>query len=58
VSLAYVIPVTGTCDPRQDALELTWMTPMEAASDSVAADMEGGRGSLLRAGLASVGRLF
>jgi ADP-ribose pyrophosphatase YjhB (NUDIX family) len=58
VSLAYVIPVTGTCDPRQDALELTWMTPIEAASDAVAADMEGGRGSLLRAGLASVGRLF
>ncbi|PRY67512.1 uncharacterized protein DUF4916 [Glaciihabitans tibetensis] len=58
VSLAYVVPVTGTCDPRQDALELTWMTPMEAASDAVAADMEGGRGALLRTGLASVGRLF
>jgi len=58
VSLAYVIPVTGTCDPRQDALELTWMTPIEAASDAVAAEMEGGRGALLRAGLASVGRLF
>lgn len=58
VSLAYVVPVTGTCEPRQDALELTWMTPMEAASDDVAADMEGGRGALLKAGLASVGRLF
>ena len=58
VSLAYVVPVTGTCDPRQDALELTWMSPIEAASDGVAAEMEGGRGSLLRAGLASVGRLF
>jgi hypothetical protein len=34
------------------------MTPIEAASDAVAADMEGGRGALLRAGLASVGRLF
>jgi len=57
VSLAYVIPVTGTCDPRQDALELTWMTPLEAASDSVSAELEGGRGALLRAALASVGRL-
>lgn len=57
VSLAYVVPVTGTCDPRQDALELTWMTPAEAASDAVAAEMEGGRGALLRAALASVGRL-
>lgn len=58
VSLAYVVPVTGTCEPRQDALELTWMTPIEAASDSIAAEMEGGRGALLRAGLASVGRLY
>ncbi|MCX7523130.1 NUDIX hydrolase family protein [Microbacterium sp. STN6] len=57
VALAYVVPVTGTCDPRQDALELTWMTPLEAASDQVAAEMEGGRGSLLRAALAAVGVL-
>ncbi|RFA10124.1 DUF4916 domain-containing protein [Subtercola boreus] len=57
VSLAYVIPVTGTCDPRQDALELTWMTPEEASSDAIRAEMEGGRGALLRAALASVGRL-
>ena len=57
VSLAYVVPVTGTCDPRQDALEITWLTPKEAASDAVTAEMEGGRGTLLRAALASVGAL-
>jgi Domain of unknown function (DUF4916) len=57
VSLAYVVPVTGTCDPRQDALELTWMTPKEAASDAVSAEMVGGRGALLRTALASVGQL-
>ena len=57
VSLAYVVPVTGTCDPRQDALELTWMTPEEAATDAVSAEMEGGRGGLLRMALASVGAL-
>ena len=57
VSLAYVVPVTGTCDPRQDALELTWMTPEEAGSDAVSAELEGGRGSLLRMALASVGAL-
>jgi hypothetical protein len=57
VALAYVVPVTGTCDPRQDALELTWMSPAEAVSDSVAAEMEGGRGALLRTAMASVGRL-
>ena len=57
VSLAYVVPVTGTCDPRQDALEITWLTPREAASEAVSAEMEGGRGVLLRAALASVGAL-
>lgn len=57
VSLAYVVPVTGTCDPRQDALEITWLTPREAASEVVTGEMEGGRGALLRAALASVGAL-
>lgn len=57
VSLVYVVPVTGTCDPRQDALELTWMTPGEAISEDVMADMEGGRGPLVRAALESVGAL-
>jgi hypothetical protein len=57
VSLAYVVPVTGTCEPRQDALEITWMSPVDAASDAIAAEMEGGRGALLRAALASVGVL-
>ena len=57
VSLAYVVPVTGTCEPRQDALEVTWMTPVEAVSEGVAAEMEGGRGVLLRQALASVGAL-
>lgn len=57
VSLAYVVPVTGTCEPRQDALEVTWLSPEEAAGDEIAREMEGGRGVLLRAALASVGRL-
>ncbi|PJJ73322.1 uncharacterized protein DUF4916 [Diaminobutyricimonas aerilata] len=57
VALAYVVPVTGTCEPRQDALELTWMTPAEASSPSIHAEMEGGRGTLLRQALASVGVL-
>lgn len=57
VSLAYVVPITGTCEPRQDALEVTWMRPAEAAAENVTSDMEGGRGALLRAALASVGVL-
>jgi ADP-ribose pyrophosphatase YjhB (NUDIX family) len=57
VALAYVVPVTGECSPRQDALELSWMTPEEAAADSVAGDLEGGRGALLRQLLHHAGAL-
>ena len=57
VSLAYVVPVTGTCEPRQDALELTWMTPEEAVSSGVCDELEGGRGILVKAAMASVGRI-
>jgi ADP-ribose pyrophosphatase YjhB (NUDIX family) len=57
VSLAFVVPVTGTCEPRQDALEVTWLSPQEASSDALAAEMEGGRGTLVRMALASVGAL-
>ncbi len=57
VSLAFVVPVTGTCEPRQDALEVTWLSPQEAASDALSAEMEGGRGTLVRLALASVGAL-
>ncbi len=57
VSLAYVVPVTGTCEPRQDALEVTWLSPQEAASDALSDEMEGGRGTLIRLALASVGAL-
>jgi ADP-ribose pyrophosphatase YjhB (NUDIX family) len=55
VSLVYVVPVTGSCDPRQDALEVTWMTPNEALADDISNDMESGRGALLRGALAAVG---
>jgi ADP-ribose pyrophosphatase YjhB (NUDIX family) len=57
VSLVFVVPVTGTCEPRQDALEVTWMPPEEAAGADVAADLEGGRGVLVRQALATVGAL-
>ena len=57
VSLAFVVPVTGTCEPRQDALEVTWFSPEAAGSDAVAAEMEGGRGTLIRQALANLGLL-
>lgn len=57
VSLVFVVPVTGTCEPRQDALEVTWFTPQEAASEAVTAEMEGGRGAIIRSALANLGLL-
>jgi ADP-ribose pyrophosphatase YjhB (NUDIX family) len=57
VALCYVVPVTGECQPRQDALELTWMKPADAVSDVVAAEMDGGRGSLVRQLLYCAGAL-
>jgi len=55
VSLVFVVPVTGSCEPRQDALEMTWMSPDEALAPSTLAELSGGRGKLLRQALASVG---
>lgn len=58
VALAYVVPVTGDCRPRQDALDLVWFTPQEAASPMVQQDMVGGQGTLLKQALAHVGALI
>ncbi|QIK64198.1 DUF4916 domain-containing protein [Leucobacter viscericola] len=55
ISLVYVVSVTGTCNPRQDALEITWMSPEEALSEATLLELQGGRGTLLRQALASVG---
>lgn len=55
VSLVYVVPVTGSCTPRQDALEVTWMSPEEALSETTLAELSGGRGKLLKQALAIVG---
>lgn len=57
VSLAYVVPVSGECQPTQQALELTWFTPTEAVSDRVRREMTGGHDRLIRLALASVGAL-
>ncbi|GAA2407242.1 NUDIX hydrolase family protein [Nonomuraea africana] len=58
VSLAYIVPVVGDCRPRQDALDLVWFTPEEAASPMVQQEMTGGQGVLLKQALGYVGRLY
>src|SRR5690625_1433594 len=32
VSLAYIVPVDGDCQPQQYALDIAWFTPEEAVS--------------------------
>lgn len=55
VSLAFVVPVEGDCEPQQDALEVTWLTPEEAADPALQAELAGGQGTLLRQALAHCG---
>ena len=55
VSLAFVVAVTGDCRPQQDALDLSWVTPEEAASIAVRGEMSGSHGVLVRQALAHVG---
>ncbi|WP_127571225.1 NUDIX hydrolase family protein [Georgenia faecalis] len=58
VSLGYVIPVDGECEPQQDALDLTWFTPAEATDPALLAEMVDGHDVLLRQAMAHVGRLW
>ena len=55
VSLAYVVPVEGDCAPQQDALELTWFTPLEARDPVVLAEFENGQSTLLLQALNHLG---
>jgi ADP-ribose pyrophosphatase YjhB (NUDIX family) len=57
VSLAYVVPVEGECEPTQQALDLHWFTPEEAVSSEVIMQMTGGHDRLIRLALAHVGVL-
>ena len=55
VSLAYVVPVEGECSPAQDTLDLSWLPPAEALSETVISDMSGGHDRLLKLALAFAG---
>jgi ADP-ribose pyrophosphatase YjhB (NUDIX family) len=57
VSLVFVVPVDGDCQPTQEALDLSWLTPNEAVSDEVCLEMTGGHDRLVRLALAHVGCL-
>jgi ADP-ribose pyrophosphatase YjhB (NUDIX family) len=57
VSLAFVVPVSGDCQPTQEALDLGWFTPAEAISERVRREMTGGQDRLVRLALAHTGCL-
>ena len=57
VSLAFVVPVDGDCQPTQEALDLGWFTPAEAMTEQVRREMTGGHDRLIRLALAHVGQL-
>jgi ADP-ribose pyrophosphatase YjhB (NUDIX family) len=57
VSLVYVVPVDGDCEPTQQALDLAWFTPAEVVGAGVIDQMTGGQDRLLRIALGYVGQL-
>lgn len=57
VSLVYLVPVDGRCEPPQDALDLAWVTPEEAVGDGVVGEMSGGHDRVVRLALAHAGCL-
>jgi ADP-ribose pyrophosphatase YjhB (NUDIX family) len=57
VALGYVVPCDGDCAPSEDALDLAWLSPAEAVDPSIARDMSGGHGRLVRRALAYAGQL-
>jgi ADP-ribose pyrophosphatase YjhB (NUDIX family) len=57
VSLVFIVPVDGDCEPTQEALDLHWFTPAEVCTPEVIGQMTGGQDRLLRLALAHVGQL-
>jgi ADP-ribose pyrophosphatase YjhB (NUDIX family) len=57
ISLAFVVACDGDCAPSQDSLDLSWVTPKEAVSAGVRAEMAGGQDRLVRLALGHVGQL-
>lgn len=57
VSLAYIVPIEGECQPSQEALDFAWVTNVEAAGLAVSGEMTGGQDRIVRRALGHAGRL-
>lgn len=55
VSLCYVIPVMGECNPSADMLDVSWFTPGEVRTRELQAEMSKSHAQILRQALAHVG---
>jgi len=57
VALCYIVPVAGDCHPRQDAIQIDWVTPEAALSPTIQDGFFGGAGALVKQAIAHLGRL-
>lgn len=57
VSMVYMVPVEGDCEPSVEALTLTWHTPEEITRPEVSSEMTAGHDRIVRRVLAYAGRL-
>lgn len=57
VSLAYVVPVNGDCQPSAESLDLVWLSPAEVTAPDVILEMTVGHDRLVRRALAYGGCL-
>ncbi|WOO93548.1 DUF4916 domain-containing protein [Helcobacillus massiliensis] len=55
VSMVYVVPVEGECEPQEDALELSWFSVAELREGRVLEDLEKGHRILVQRALANAG---
>lgn len=55
VSLAYIVPVDGDCQPQQNALDLAWLSPVEVLDPVVQAEMVPGHAAIVRAAMTHCG---
>lgn len=57
VALGFVVPCQGECSPAQDALDLSWLSPLEAGGSVTGSEMSEGHRRLVRRALAYCGAL-
>ncbi|MCF2707139.1 NUDIX hydrolase family protein [Arcanobacterium haemolyticum] len=57
ISLAYLVPMQGDCNPGSDSLEFTWFTPGEARTPELQSELSPAHAALLKQALAKLGEI-